>query len=211
MKSEIAEHFTEALKIAQGGKVLPALPSGFLCRKCQCILTKNTGIKTEDAQAGIVLVGETAVASRTRIDEIAGSEITKLSSNLRKEAFSSSPASLSPPTGKIPTGFDDRLSCTRGDLMLKQHDERHQKKRGHWSSRSPSLSPKSLCLRPNGSCFHTDHKDQLDEKASGKEKYTRRHEAASIEISVSPSDRDIATPLHHLKLLGAITTKKHIR
>jgi len=33
-KAEIAENFSEALKIAQGGKVLPALPSAFLCRDC---------------------------------------------------------------------------------------------------------------------------------------------------------------------------------
>ena len=34
-KTEIAEHFGEALRLAQGGKVLPALPSAFLCRNCQ--------------------------------------------------------------------------------------------------------------------------------------------------------------------------------
>lgn len=34
-KTTIAEHFSEALKIAQGGKCLPALPSAFLCRNCQ--------------------------------------------------------------------------------------------------------------------------------------------------------------------------------
>ncbi|CAD7929335.1 unnamed protein product [Amoebophrya sp. A25] len=33
-KGEIAEHFSEALKIAQGGKCMPALPSAFLCRDC---------------------------------------------------------------------------------------------------------------------------------------------------------------------------------
>ncbi|CAD7941377.1 unnamed protein product [Amoebophrya sp. A120] len=33
-KAEIAEHFSAALKIAQGGKRLPALPSAFLCRDC---------------------------------------------------------------------------------------------------------------------------------------------------------------------------------
>lgn len=27
-------HFSEAMKIAQGGKVMPAIPSGFLCKNC---------------------------------------------------------------------------------------------------------------------------------------------------------------------------------